>query len=156
MYLLVLAFTFVNCYCFMITSLYLLSFFTYFIQVPFINKINKIFKIPFSFQLSIDKIIYNKTEDEKSEDEKSEDEKTEDEKTEDEKTEDEKTEDEKSEDEKTEDEKSEDEKTEDEKSEYEKTEDEKSEYEKTNDQLKEIDDFIQIRKYKFLIDETLD
>ena len=95
----------------MITSLYLLSFFTYFIQVPFINKINTIFKIPFSFKLSIDKIIYNKTEDEKTEDDKTDDEKTEDEKTED---------------------------------------------EKTNDPLKEIDDFIQIRKYKFLIDETLD
>ena len=116
MYLLVLAFTFVNCYCFMITSLYLLSFFTYFIQVPFINEINEIFKIPFSFKLSIDKIIYNKTDDEKTDDEKTDDEKTEDEKTDDEKTED----------------------------------------DKINDPLKEIDDFIQIRKYKFLIDESLD
>jgi hypothetical protein len=52
MYLLVLAFTFVNCYCLMILFLHFLSLFTYYVQIPFLNQINKIFKLPYFFRIS--------------------------------------------------------------------------------------------------------
>jgi len=36
----------------MILFLHLLSLFTYYIQIPFLNKINKIFKLPYFFKIS--------------------------------------------------------------------------------------------------------
>ena len=62
MYLLVLAFTFVNCYCFMILFLHLLSLFTYYVQIPFLNQINKLFKLPYFFKISNENLFYKDTE----------------------------------------------------------------------------------------------
>ena len=62
MYLLVLAFTFVNCYCFMILFLHLLSLFTYYIQIPFLNQFNKLFKLPYFFKISNENLFYKDTE----------------------------------------------------------------------------------------------
>ena len=125
MYLLVLAFTFVNCYCLMILCLHLLSLFTYYIQVPFLNQINKIFKLPYFLKISLEKL------DEKTNDE----------------TEDEKTKDE------TEDE---DEETEDEETKDKETKDKETINKELYNKLTNIEDFIKIKKNKFLIDESLD
>jgi len=62
MYLLVLAFTFVNCYCFMILFLHLLSLFTYYVQIPFLNQINKFFKLPYFFKISYENLFNKDTE----------------------------------------------------------------------------------------------
>ncbi len=150
MYLLVLAFTFVNCYCLMILCLHLLSLFTYYIQVPFLNQINKIFKLPYFLKISLEKL------DEKTKDE-TEDEKTKDEtEDEDEETEDEETEDEETEDEETEDEETEDKETKDKETKDKETKDKETINKELYNKLTNIEDFIKIKKNKFLIDESLD
>jgi len=58
MYLLVLAFTFVNCYLLMILLLHLLNLFTYYVQIPFLNQINKIFKLPYFFKISNENLFH--------------------------------------------------------------------------------------------------
>ena len=136
MYLLVLAFTFVNCYCLMILCLHFLSLFTYYIQVPFLNHVNKLFKLPYLFKISFENMIYNSSDDLEEynySDEKSEDEDKTINKLDDE--------------------------TEDEDKTINKldveTEDEDEDKELDN-KLATIEDFIKIKKNKFLIDESLD
>jgi hypothetical protein len=126
MYLLVLAFTFVYSYYLIISFLYLLSLFTYYVQIPFINRINKIFKIPYFFNISYENLFYKDTEKVDSSEEKSNDQN--------------------------------DSNIKDNLSE-EKTNnnvDEDTEDEELNKKLTDIEDFIEIRKNKFLIDESLD
>lgn len=126
MYLLVLAFTFVYSYYLIISFLYLLSLFTYYVQIPFINRINKIFKIPYFFNISYENLFYKNTEKVDSSEEKSNDQNDSiiknnlsEEKTNN-------------------------------------NVDEDTEDEELNKKLTDIEDFIEIRKNKFLIDESLD
>ena len=136
MYLLVLAFTFVNCYCFMILFLHLLSLFTYYVQIPFLNQMNKIFKLPYFFKISYENLFHKDTDNSgkfyiSSDDEiNSSSEETKDSKDEDiDNSKDDKTKDYK---------------------------DEDTEDEELDKKSADIEDFIEIRKNKFLIDESLD
>ncbi len=142
MYLLVLAFTFVNCYCFMILFLHLLSLFTYYVQIPFLNQMNKIFKLPYFFNISYENLFHKDTDNSgkfyiSSDDEiNSSSEETKGSKNED--IEGSKNEDiEGSKD-------------------IENSKDEDTEDEELDKKLADIEDFIEIRKNKFLIDESLD
>ena len=136
MYLLVLAFTFVNCYCFMILFLHLLSLFTYYVQIPFLNQMNKIFKLPYFFNISYENLFHKDTDNSgkfyiSSDDEiNSSSEETKGSKDED-----------------IEGSKNED---------IENSKDEDTEDEELDKKLADIEDFIEIRKNKFLIDESLD
>jgi len=152
MYLLVLAFTFVNCYCFMILFLHLLSLFTYYVQIPFLNQMNKIFKLPYFFKISYENLFHKDTDNSgkfyiSSDDEiNSSSEETKDSKDEDiDNSKDDKTKDSKDEDIDN----SKDDKTKDYK-------DEDTEDEELDKKSADIEDFIEIRKNKFLIDESLD
>ena len=134
MYLLVLAFTFVNCYCFMILFLHLLSLFTYYVQIPFLNQMNKIFKLPYFFNISYENLFHKDTDNSgkfyiSSDDEiNSSSEETKGSKNEDiEGSKD-----------------------------IENSKDEDTEDEELDKKLADIEDFIEIRKNKFLIDESLD
>jgi hypothetical protein len=46
----------------MILFLHLLSLFTYYVQIPFLNQINKIFKLPYFFRISYENLFYKDTE----------------------------------------------------------------------------------------------
>ena len=146
MYLLVLAFTFVNCYCLMILFLHFLSLFTYYVQIPFLNQINKIFKLPYFFRISHEN-LFSKDSDNSGKFYLSSDQ-------EDDSTE-EKTND--SVEQKTND--STEEKTNDKNllsKERINNLDEDTEDEEQDKKSTDIEDFIDIRKNKFLIDESLD
>ncbi len=150
MYLLVLAFTFVNCYCFMILFLHLLSLFTYYVQIPFLNQMNKIFKLPYFFNISYENLFHKDTDNSgkfyiSSDDEiNSSSEETKGSKNED--IEGSKNEDiEGSKNEDIEGSKD-----------IENSKDEDTEDEELDKKLADIEDFIEIRKNKFLIDESLD
>ena len=130
MYLLVLAFTFVNCYCLMILFLHFLSLFTYYVQIPFLNQINKIFKLPYFFRISHEN-LFSKDSDNSGKFYLSSDQ----------------------EDDSTE------EKTNDKNllsKERINNLDEDTEDEEQDKKSTDIEDFINIRKNKFLIDESLD
>jgi hypothetical protein len=137
MYLLVLAFTFFNCYFFIILFLHLLSFFTYYAYIPFINEINKIFKLPYFFKISCENLFYKETkETEETELYSSDDEIKLCNKVEDNKLSN---------------------------TEVEKNNnlsdnnlDDDTEDEEIDKKLRDIEDFIEIRKNKFLINESLD
>ena len=121
MYLLVLAFTFVNCYFLMYVFLHLLSLFTYCVQIPFLNQINKIFKLPYFFRISCENLfLKDHSNEEVFTSEES------------------------------------DNNPDDELDQQSSNKDEETEDEEIDKKSIDIEDFIEIRKNKFLIDESLD